>query len=90
MKETVITNKEVDNKLDRVNDKLDVILDELNLQRGRREQVNDLMNDVTIIGKDLFETTVSRLDKAGIEVKGHDLEKLGLKIIRLLKRFFIL
>lgn len=90
MKETVINNKEVDNKLDILNNKLDVVLDELNLQRGRREQVNDLMNDVTIIGKDIFETTVSRLDKAGIEVKGHDLEKLGLKIIRNINTFNIL
>jgi len=87
MKEAVITREKVENKLDIVNDKLDIILEELNSQRSRREQVDDLMKDVTIIGKDLFETTVSRLDKAGIEVNGDDLEKLVLKIIRNINTF---
>ncbi len=90
MKETNISTGKVDNKLEILNEKLDIILDELDLQKRRRAQVDDLMKDVTIIGKDLFETTVSRLDKAGIEVNGDDLEKLLLKIIRNISTFNIL
>jgi uncharacterized protein YjgD (DUF1641 family) len=90
MKETNISTVKVDNKLEILNEKLDIILDELDLQKRRRAQVDDLMKDVTIIGKDLFETTVSRLDKAGIEVNGDDLEKLLLKIIRNISTFNIL
>jgi uncharacterized protein YjgD (DUF1641 family) len=90
MKETNISTVKVDNKLEILNEKLDIILEELDLQKRRRSQVDDLMKDVTIIGKDLFETTVSRLDKAGIEVNGDDLEKLLLKIIRNIGTFNIL
>jgi uncharacterized protein YjgD (DUF1641 family) len=90
MKETNISTVKADNKLEILNQKLDIILDELDLQKRRRAQVDDLMKDVTIIGKDLFETTVSRLDKAGIEVNGDDLEKLVLKIIRNISTFNIL
>jgi uncharacterized protein YjgD (DUF1641 family) len=90
MKETNISTVKVDNKLEILNEKLDIILEELDLQKRRRAQVDDLMKDVTIIGKDLFETTVSRLDKAGIEVNGDDLEKLLLKIIRNVGTFNIL
>jgi uncharacterized protein YjgD (DUF1641 family) len=90
MKETNISTAKADNKLEILNEKLDIILDELDLQKRRRAQVDDLMKDVSIIGKDLFETTVSRLDKAGIEVNGDDLEKLLLKIIRNISTFNIL
>jgi uncharacterized protein YjgD (DUF1641 family) len=90
MKETNISTVKMDNKLVSLNEKLDIIIEELELQKRRRAQVDDLMKDVTIIGKDLFETTVSRLDKAGIEVNGDDLEKLLLKIVRNISTFNIL
>jgi uncharacterized protein YjgD (DUF1641 family) len=90
MKQTNISTAKVDNNLEILNKKLDIILEELDLQKRRRAQVDDLMKDVTIIGKDLFETTVSRLDRAGIEVNGDDLEKLLLKIIRNISTFNIL
>ena len=90
MKEIVKTDTNLEDKLHAVNGKLDTILEELNFQRNRRVQVEDLMKDVSLIGKDLFETTVNRLDKAGVEINGYDLEKLVLKIARNVKTFNIL
>lgn len=90
MKELAKTDTNLEDKLNAVNGKLDTILEELNFQRNRRDQVEDLVKDVSLIGKDLFETTVNRLDKAGVEINGYDLEKLVLKIARNVKTFNIL
>lgn len=78
---------DLEEKLALINNKLDTVLVELDAQRRGRHQIEDLMKDVSIIGKDLFETTVSRLDKAGIEINGYDLEKLVLKVIRNINTF---
>jgi len=90
MKETVTIDTNLEEKLQILNGKLDIILEELNFQRNRREQVEDLVKDVSLVGEDLFETTVNRLDKAGIEINGYDLEKLVLKIVRNIKTFNML
>jgi uncharacterized protein YjgD (DUF1641 family) len=90
MKETVTIDTNLEDQIQILNGKLDIILEELNLQRNRREQVEDLVKDVSLVGKDLFETTVNSLDKAGIEINGYDLEKLILKIARNIKTFNML
>jgi uncharacterized protein YjgD (DUF1641 family) len=90
MKETVAIDTNLEDQIQILNGKLDIILEELNFQRNRREQVEDLVKDVSLVGKDLFETTVNRLDKAGIEINGYDLEKLVLKIVRNIKTFNML
>ncbi len=90
MKDTVEIYTNLENKIQTLNSKLDIVLEELSFQRYRREQADDLMRDVSLIGKDLFETTVNRLDKAGIEINGYELEKLVLKIARNIKTFNIL
>jgi uncharacterized protein YjgD (DUF1641 family) len=90
MKETIEIDTNLEDQVKVLNDKLDIVLEELNFQRNRREQVEDLMNDVSLIGKDLFETTVNRLDKAGVEINGYDLERLVLKIARNVKTFNVL
>jgi uncharacterized protein YjgD (DUF1641 family) len=90
MKETAVIDTNLEDQIQVLNGKLDVILEELNFQRNRREQVEDLVKDVSLVGKDLFETTVNRLDKAGIEINGYDLEKLVLKIARNISTFNML
>jgi len=78
---------DLEDKLTVINSKLDSVIGELDSLRKERQKVEDLMKDVSIIGKDIFETTVNRLDKAGIEINGHDLEKLVLKVIRNINTF---
>ncbi len=78
---------DLEDKLTVISSKLDSVIGELDSLRKERQKVEDLMKDVSIIGKDIFETTVNRLDKAGIEINGHDLEKLVLKVIRNINTF---
>ena len=78
---------DLEDKLTVISSKLDSVIGELDSLRKERQKVEDLMKDVSIIGKDIFDTTVNRLDKAGIEINGHDLEKLVLKVIRNINTF---
>jgi len=65
-----------------INRKLDLILDETSFQRQNREAVNDLVDDVAVIGKDAFKQMVNQLDDAGIELDSEALRCLLLRLIR--------
>lgn len=69
-------------QIDDINRKLDIILEEVAAQKASRETVEDLVDDVSIIGKDIFHNTVTALDKAGVEFDAEAIEGIGIKIVR--------
>ena len=69
-------------QIDAINQKLDLILEEIHAQREIRESLTDLADDVSIIGKDIFKNTVIQLDKAGVELDTEVIAGIGLKLIR--------
>jgi uncharacterized protein YjgD (DUF1641 family) len=69
-------------QIDAINKKLDLILEEVYAQRETRQSLQDLADDVSIIGKDIFKNTVIQLDKAGVEVDTEALTGIGLKLVR--------
>ncbi|MCP3930414.1 MAG: DUF1641 domain-containing protein [Bacteroidetes bacterium] len=76
------TGSSMQTQIDGINRKLDIILEELHVQRQAREQLEDLVDDLSIVGKDAFKATVEKLDKAGIELDTDALESLVFKLIR--------
>ena len=72
----------IEEQIKEINRKLDLIIDEASIQRQNREAVNDLVDDVAIIGKDAFKYMVKDLDNAGIELDSEALRDLGLRLIR--------
>ena len=77
-----MSDKLIQEQINEINRKLDLIIDEVTIQRQNREAVNDLIDDVAVIGKDAFKTMVTQLDDAGIELDGEALRCLILKLIR--------
>ncbi len=77
-----MSDKDIQEQIREINRKLDLILDEASVQRQNRESVNDLMDDVGVIGKDAFRHMVRKLDDAGIEL---DSEALGDMVLRLIR-----
>jgi uncharacterized protein YjgD (DUF1641 family) len=69
-------------QIDAINRKLDLILEEVYAQRESRQSMQDLADDVSIIGKDIFKHTVIELDKAGVELDTEALAGIGLKLVR--------
>ena len=72
----------IQEQINEINRKLDLLIDEVTIQRQNRESVNDLIDDVALIGKDVFKNMVTQLDDAGIELDGEVLRSMIMKLIR--------
>jgi uncharacterized protein YjgD (DUF1641 family) len=77
-----MSDKLIQEQIRDINRKLDLILDETSIQRQNREAVNDLVDDVAVIGKDAFKQMVTQLDDAGIELDSEALRCLIIRLIR--------
>jgi uncharacterized protein YjgD (DUF1641 family) len=77
-----MADKNIQVQIDEINQKLDLVLHYVNEQRLKSERVEDLVTDVSIIGKDLFDTAVYELDNQGIEL---DVEEMKLLVFKLIK-----
>lgn len=69
-------------QIDAMNRKMDMVLEEVMAQREARQNINDLTADLSIIGKDMFGAAVTELDSAGVEIDSEAVKVLLLKIIR--------
>lgn len=77
-----MSDKNIQDQISEINRKLDLIIDEASIQRQNREAVNDLVDDIAVIGKDAFKYMVKDLDNAGIELDNEALRDLVLRLIR--------
>lgn len=77
-----MSDKILEEQIREVNRKLDLILEDASTQRQHREALDDLIDDVSVISKDVFKQTVIQLDDAGIELDGEAVRDLGLRLLR--------
>lgn len=77
-----MANENIQEQINDINRKLDLVLEEVMAQRETRQSVEDLTSDLTIIGTDLFKATVTELDNAGVELDGEAVKQLMLKLVR--------
>lgn len=77
-----MTEQKIQQQIDDINRKLDIILEEVFSQKQSRETISDLADDLSIVGKDVFKNTVIELDKAGIELDSDALKGTGIRLIR--------
>jgi uncharacterized protein YjgD (DUF1641 family) len=82
-----MAEKDLQRQINEINEKLDEILVCATQQRLRSAMLDDFMADISIIGKDAFRSTVTELDKQGIELNVEDLKYLAFKIIKNLDKF---
>lgn len=76
------TETNLQEQIDLINSKLDRVLEFVEHQHLKREEFDDLVEDVSIVAKDVFKNTVQTLDKAGIELDTCGLECLLIKMLR--------
>ncbi|HON17759.1 MAG TPA: hypothetical protein PK990_01160 [Salinivirgaceae bacterium] len=74
-------------QIDQLNQKLDAILQMLQKQQQQAEMVEDLVNDITIIGNDAFQNVVNDLAVQNIQVGSEEIRYLVYKILRNIKTF---
>lgn len=75
-------DKNIQAQIDALDKKLDLILGYVTEQRQNTSMVTDLVNDLSIIGKDAFNATVEELDKRQIEIKTSEITDLAVTLIR--------
>ncbi|MCK5087771.1 MAG: DUF1641 domain-containing protein [Melioribacteraceae bacterium] len=65
-----------------INNKLDIILEEIELQRKHRREMEDLKDDLMRVGKDVYQTTVEELEEVADHIQTGDMLHLGKKLLR--------
>lgn len=78
---------DIQRQIDEINRKLDVIQECAVQQRMRGQRMDDLVADLSIIGKDAFRSTVAELDSKGIELDVDDIKHLIFKLIKNIGKF---
>lgn len=63
-----------------LNQKVDTILEYVNQQRLKSQAVDDLVADVSIIGKDVYDSTVKALDEHEVVLDPDQLRELGIRM----------
>ena len=65
-----------------INKKLNVILEEIELQKKHRRMMEDLKDDMYRVGKDLYETAIVELEEVHDHINTGDILHLGKKLLR--------
>ena len=77
-----IHTSEVQDQINAINQKLDIVLEEITIQKQKRQEIEDLVTDLSIIGNDMFKASVDELDHAGVELDSEALKSLFFKLLR--------
>lgn len=85
MKETDINIQIAD-----LNKKVDVLLEYVNQQRLNTQSIEDMIKDASMIGKDVYDSTVEELDKRQVELQPQELTQLGVSFLRNIKNFNVM
>jgi uncharacterized protein YjgD (DUF1641 family) len=72
-------------QIDELNRKLDVVLDEIAIQKRRRQEMDDLKEDLMRVGKDMYDTAVWELEEVHDYIDTGDVLYLMKKLLRNIK-----
>jgi len=75
-------NNLIESRLADIQHKLAVITEEIEMQKRRRQEMEELKSDLTIIAKDIFSAAVHELDDVAPFVKTGDFTHLVKKLLR--------
>jgi len=67
--------------------KVDLLLDYVNQQRLRTQMVEDLVSDVAIVGKDIYDSAVEDLDKSMVTIDPPQIKQLAMRFLRNIDNF---
>jgi len=77
--------KTIQTQITELNQKVDLLLDYVNQQRLKTNQLEDLASDISIVGKDMYETAVEELDNRMVEIDPNEVKCLVIRVLRNIK-----
>jgi len=75
-------NQKFQQQIDSINQKLDIILEEIELQKRHRREMDELKDDLMRVGKDVYDTAVLELEQVHDSIQTGDMMHLGKKLLR--------
>jgi len=75
-------DKTMQTQMDEINRKLDLVLDEIELQKKHRREMDDLKDDLMRVGTDLYSTAVTELEEVHDHLQTGDILHLSKKLLR--------
>jgi len=82
-----IKENNIQEQINGINQKLDLLLEYVTEQKLKSETIEDLVSDVSIISKDAFSSMVEELDTRGVELDIEDIKLLVFKVMRNVNNF---
>ena len=64
-----------------LNQKVDILLEYVNEQRLKTNQLEDLVSDLSIIGKDVYDTSVEELNNRMVKIDTDQVKNIGLRLL---------
>ncbi|MCF6358221.1 MAG: hypothetical protein L3J54_10490, partial [Draconibacterium sp.] len=74
--------KELKTQIAELNQKVDLLLEYVNQQRLKTNQLEDLVADVSIVGKDMYDSAVEDLDNRMVNLDLDQVKGLMLRVLR--------
>lgn len=71
-----------------LNRKMDLVLESIEQQKRNREELDDLVSDLSIVAKDAFQHTVVMLDKSQVDFDHSGIPMLLIKILQNVDTFY--
>ncbi len=80
-------NQNIQDQINDLNKKVDLILDHIHEQKQKHEVVEDLVNDLSIVSTDAYKSTVEELDEQQIRLDLNEVKLLMYKFMRNISNF---
>jgi uncharacterized protein YjgD (DUF1641 family) len=77
-----VAEKNLEKRIEALDKKMDLILEYVHHQRMNSNMVEDLVSDLSIVGKDAYDSTVEELDKRQVVLEPSELTDLAVSILR--------
>ncbi len=82
-----MSENNIQQQINELNGKMDLLLDYVRDQKLKSETIEDLISDVSIIGKDVYDSTVDELENRQVEIDPAELTNLGISFLRNINHF---
>ena len=82
-----MAEKDLHKQIHDLNRKVDLVLEYVNQQRLKAEAVEDFISDVSIIGNDMYKSTITELENQAVEIDPEQLRVLGVKLLKNINNF---
>lgn len=71
----------IQEQINQLNKKMDVVLEIVTQQQHKTESVEDLLADLQIVGKDVYDTAVVELENQQVEIDVEEIKTIGIRLL---------